>query len=39
MKAIAFPFTLDPFGKTTSSTNQKKIYQDRVLTLLSTAVG
>jgi phage baseplate assembly protein W len=39
MKAISFPFTLDPFGKTTSSTNQKKIYQDRVLTLLSTAVG
>jgi phage baseplate assembly protein W len=39
MKAISYPFTLDPFGKTTSSTNQKKIYQDRVLTLLSTAVG
>lgn len=39
MKAISFPFTLDPFGKTTSSTNQRKIYQDRVLTLLSTAVG
>ena len=39
MKAISFPFTLDPFGKTTSTTNQKKVYQDRVLTLLSTAVG
>jgi phage baseplate assembly protein W len=39
MKAISFPFTLDPFGKTTSTNNQKKIYQDRVLTLLSTAVG
>jgi phage baseplate assembly protein W len=39
MKAISFPFTLDPFGKLTSSTNQEKIYQDRVLTLLSTAVG
>jgi phage baseplate assembly protein W len=39
MKAISFPFTLDPFGKTTSTTNQRKIYQDRVLTLLSTAVG
>jgi phage baseplate assembly protein W len=39
MKAISFPFTLDPFGKTTSTTNQRKIYQDRVLTLLSTAIG
>jgi len=39
MKAISYPFTLDPFGKTSSATNQKKIYQDRVLTLLSTAVG
>lgn len=39
MKSISFPFTLDPFGKTTSTTDQRKIYQDRVLTLLSTAVG
>jgi phage baseplate assembly protein W len=39
MKAISFPFTLDPFGKTTSTTTQTKIYQDRVLTLLSTAIG
>jgi phage baseplate assembly protein W len=39
MKAISFPFTLDPFGKTTSTTDQRKIYQDKVLTLLSTAVG
>jgi hypothetical protein len=39
MKAIAFPFTLDPFGKVTSTTSQEKIYQDRVLTLLSTAIG
>jgi phage baseplate assembly protein W len=39
MKAISFPFTLDPFGKTASTTDQRKIYQDRVLTLLSTAVG
>ena len=39
MKAISFPFTLDPFGKTTSTTLQEKIYQDRVLTLLSTAIG
>jgi phage baseplate assembly protein W len=39
MKAISYPFTLDPFGKTTSTTDQRKIYQDKVLTLLSTAVG
>lgn len=39
MKSISFPFTLDPFGKITSTTNQAKIYQDKVLTLLSTAVG
>ena len=39
MKAISFPFTLDPFGKVTSTTTQTKIYQDRVLTLLSTAIG
>jgi phage baseplate assembly protein W len=39
MKAISFPFTLDPFGKTASTTDQRQIYQDRVLTLLSTAVG
>ena len=39
MKAISFPFTLDPFGKTASTTDQRKIYQDRVLTLLSTAGG
>lgn len=39
MKAISFPFTLDPFGVVDSTTDQTKIYQDRVLTLLSTAVG
>lgn len=39
MKAISFPFTLDPFGVVNSTTDQTKIYQDRVLTLLSTAVG
>ena len=39
MKAISFPFTLNPFGKTTSTILQEKIYQDRILTLLSTAVG
>lgn len=39
MKAISFPFTLDPFGVVESTESQTKIYQDRVLTLLSTAVG
>ncbi len=39
MKAISFPLTLDPFGNTNSTTSQTKIYQDRVLTLLSTVVG
>lgn len=39
MKAITFPFTLNPFGVVNTSTNQEKIYQDRVLTLLSTTVG
>jgi phage baseplate assembly protein W len=39
MKAISYPFTLNVFGETTSTTDQKKIYTDRVLTLLSTAIG
>ena len=39
MKAISFPFTLDPFGVVNTTTGQEKIYQDRVLTLLSTTVG
>jgi phage baseplate assembly protein W len=39
MKAITFPFTLDPFGVANTTTSQEKIYQDRVLTLLSTSVG
>lgn len=39
MKAISFPFTLDPFGVVKTTTSQEKIYQDRVLTLLSTTVG
>lgn len=39
MKAISFPFTLDPFGVVNTTTSQEKIYQDRVLTLLSTTVG
>ena len=39
MKAISFPFTLDPFGVVESTTDQGKIYTDRLVTLLSTALG
>jgi phage baseplate assembly protein W len=39
MKAISYPFTLNVFGETTSTTDQRKIYTDRVLTLLSTTIG
>ena len=39
MKAFSYPFTLDPFGVAEVSEDQTKIYQDRVLTLLSTAIG
>lgn len=39
MKAITYPFTLDPFGVANTSEVQGKIYQDRIVTLLSTAVG
>lgn len=39
MKAISFPFTLDPFGVVESTTDQTKIYTDRLVTLLSTALG
>lgn len=39
MKAISYPFTFDPFGVVFTTEDQTKIYQDRILTLLSTAVG
>ena len=39
MKAITYPFTLNPFGVADTSEVQAKIYQDRIVTLLSTAVG
>jgi len=38
VKAIRFPFEIDKSGKIVSTTNSIKIYQDRVLTLLSTVV-
>jgi phage baseplate assembly protein W len=39
MKAISFPYTFDPFGVVEITENQTKIYQDRVLTLISTVKG
>ena len=39
MIAISFPFTFDPFGVVETTSDQTKIYQDRVLTLLSTVKG
>lgn len=38
MRTISYPFYLDTFGKITATSDQDKIYMDRVLTLLSTAV-
>jgi phage baseplate assembly protein W len=39
MIAMSYPFTFDPFGVVETSSDQTKIYQDRVLTLLSTVKG
>lgn len=39
MKALSYPFTLDVFGVAETTENQTKIYTDRLITLLSTAVG
>lgn len=39
MKAINFPYSLTVFGETGSTSNQAKIWVDRVLTLLSTQLG
>jgi phage baseplate assembly protein W len=39
MRAIDFPFTLNPFGRANTTTTESKIYLDRLLTLLSTQVG
>jgi len=37
--AINYPFTLNFFGVIDTSTDPAKIYEDRVLTLLSTNIG
>jgi phage baseplate assembly protein W len=39
MKSINFPYSLTVFGETESTSNQAKIWVDRVLTLLSTQLG
>jgi phage baseplate assembly protein W len=36
--AIALPFTIDPYGKVTTTTDQSKIWADRVRSVLGTAV-
>lgn len=39
MIGINYPFTLDGYGRIKTSTDQKKIYLDRLTTLLSTMNG
>lgn len=39
MRAINFPFRLDSFGRVVDTTDQRKIYLDRILTVLSTING
>lgn len=39
MRAIAFPFRFDTFGRATVTEDLSKIYLDRLYTLLSTKVG
>jgi hypothetical protein len=39
MKAISYRFRLDDYGRIYMTTDPKKIWMDRVLTLLSTVVG
>ena len=37
--AINYPFTLDSLGKIVSTSDDNKIYLDKIMTLLSTMVG
>lgn len=39
MSPISYPYTLDPAGLLSSTEDPKKIYLDRLLTLLSTSPG
>jgi hypothetical protein len=37
-KAIALPFSIDPYGKVTSTIDQNKIWQDKVLSVIGTTM-
>jgi len=37
--SINYPFTLDPLGRIVSTSDDNKIYLDKIMTLLSTMVG
>lgn len=36
--AISLPFSIDPYGKISSTTSQSKIWQDRVLSVIGTTL-
>ena len=36
--AISLPFSIDPYGKVSSTTSQSKIWQDRVLSVIGTTL-
>lgn len=38
-KAIALPFSIDPYGKVTITTDQRKIWADRVRSVVGTTIG
>lgn len=38
-KTIALPFSIDPFGKVSVTTDQRKIWADRVRSIVGTTVG
>lgn len=37
--AIALPFSIDPYGKVSSTTDQRKIWADRVRSAVGTTIG
>lgn len=38
-KTVSLPFSIDPFGKVAVTTDQKKIWADRVRSIVGTTVG
>lgn len=38
-KTIALPFSIDPFGKIATTTDQRKIWGDRVKSIVGTTIG